>query len=92
MTVARDSPILPRACSPIEPVENQAAGRIAEISVAAKPIKQHGWYGCGVAITLSGKDEREADDQRRVILAIAATPAGQRRVSSGRTTQFERRR
>ncbi|AHF86647.1 hypothetical protein RLEG3_12415 [Rhizobium leguminosarum bv. trifolii WSM1689] len=91
MTVARDSPILPRAFFLVEPVENQPAGRIAEISVAAKPIKQHGWNGCGVAIPLSGEDEREADDQRRVILAIATTPGGQRGVSSGRTTQFGRR-
>jgi hypothetical protein len=56
------SPIVARACFPREPVENQAAGRIAEISVAAKPIKQHGWNGCGVAIPLPGEGEREADD------------------------------
>ncbi|MBY5482106.1 hypothetical protein HFO84_33000 [Rhizobium leguminosarum] len=55
------SSIVTRAYFLREPVENQATGQIAEISVAAKPIKQHGWNGCGVAISLSGESEREAD-------------------------------
>ncbi|ULJ77346.1 hypothetical protein MF410_14955 [Rhizobium sp. C104] len=92
MTVARDSPILPRACSPIEPVENQAAGWIARPCVVAQPIKEHRRNGCGVAGPVSGEGKCEADDQRRVILANATTPACQRSASFGRTAKFGQRR
>ncbi|MBY5811286.1 hypothetical protein [Rhizobium leguminosarum] len=86
--VARDSPILPRACSPIEPLENQAAGWIARPCVVAQPIKEHRRNGCGVAGPVSGEGKREADDQRRVILANATTPACQRNAGFGRTAKF----
>ncbi|MGO7572797.1 hypothetical protein ACC699_35015 [Rhizobium ruizarguesonis] len=91
MTVARYSPILPRACSPIDPVENQAAGWIAGRCVVAQPIKQYRRNGCGVAGPVSGEGKCEADDQRRVILANATTPACQRSASFGRTAKFGRR-
>ncbi|TBC54517.1 hypothetical protein ELH27_35905 [Rhizobium leguminosarum] len=86
MTVARVSKIVPLVCFLSEPVENQAAGWIARPCVVGQPVKEHRRNGCGVACSLSGEGEREADDQRWVILANATTPAGQRDASSGRTT------
>ncbi|TBY53320.1 hypothetical protein E0H59_18230 [Rhizobium leguminosarum bv. viciae] len=85
MTVARDTPIVPPVCFLSEPIEDQAAGWIARTCAAAQPIKEHWRNGCGVAMPLPGEGECEADDQRRVILANAITPAGQRSASSART-------
>ncbi|PDS76378.1 hypothetical protein [Rhizobium sp. L43] len=85
MTVARDSPIVPRACFLSEPVENQTAGWIARPCVVAQPIKERRRNGCGVAIPLSGEGEREAYDQGGVVLANAMTTAGHGSASSGRT-------
>ncbi|UIK04809.1 hypothetical protein [Neorhizobium galegae] len=91
MTVARDSPIVARACFFSEPVENQAAGWIARTCVVAQSIKEHRRNGCGVAVPFPGEGECEADDQGRVILTNAMTPAGKCSASYARTAQVGRR-
>ncbi|UIJ87245.1 hypothetical protein LZK77_04495 [Rhizobium leguminosarum] len=91
MTVARDSPLVPRVCFLGEPVEDQAAGWIARTCVVAQPIKEHRRNGCGVAIPLPGEGEREAYDQGGVVLAATRTPAGHGRVGSARASEYGRR-
>ncbi|MFK3777697.1 hypothetical protein [Agrobacterium sp. NPDC089420] len=92
MMVARDSKIVPLVCFLGEPVENQAARWIAGPCVVGQPVKEHERNGGGGAMSLSGERKCEADDQRRVILANATTPACQSSAASfSRTAKFGRR-
>lgn len=85
------SPILPRACFLVEPVENQAARWIARPCVVGQPIKEHRRNGCGVAVPLSGESEREAYEQGGVVLATTRTPAGHGSAGFARAAQYGRR-